>query len=602
MLNVGVPPCGNKFVSVVFYLCAFARSAGAIVARKEPDADYDESTLASNISARVLVEVGDKGNLVLGAMDNATIDSNARVARKAPVARTESGAGKPRTTAGIARIVERSDTVPAGIHADVEVAGIPIFNYGWKHPALGSEAAKIVKGQVPAQKAAEALVAPTLWIVALKKGCNRHDLDDICSNLPSNSACIFEGDPDHGGIEDVVINATEAEIEEIIRAHAGAWHGECTMKEVEPDTVFFAIPETKLAGAESLLESDQPSLNMWGLDRIDSRHGLDGVYGGPVDGGEDVHIYILDTGIRVTHVEFNGRAIPTIESLGTGVKECQNGMFGCADDKHGHGTHCAGIVGGRTSGVAKAATIHSVKILDDEGMSSLQQIIQAVNWVMIHGIRPAVASMSIGNPKGQSMTAKSAITAAVESGVVVVTAAGNEYDNACHYTPSWVPAAITVGATNNQDRRPSWSNYGPCVDIFAPGVSIISTSHESDGAIAMLSGSSMACPHVAGAVALLLWSGVEKDEVGRRLLDDASLNIISNVPDSTPNRLLYVDMAKLLSAKLSTTATGTIGVASRSGFSGAARSNQKEGKGRTEPGREGKGRAGGGLESNERSS
>ena len=213
-------------------------------------------------------------------------------------------------------------------------------------------------------------------------------------------------------------------------------------------------------------------------------------------------VFVLDTGVRVTHQEFSGRAMPALDMTIGDPLEC-NGDMSCAGDAQGHGTHCAGTAAGESFGVAPSAAVRSVKVLGDNGSGSWSWSYYALDWLATSPTRPAVASMSLGG-SGTQQAMADAVDAAVNSGVVVVVAGGNSNSDACNFSPAFVPSAITVGSTTSSGARSSFSNYGACTNIWAPGSSILSASHTSDTGSRSLSGTSMACPHVSGAAALVL--------------------------------------------------------------------------------------------------
>ncbi len=236
----------------------------------------------------------------------------------------------------------------------------------------------------------------------------------------------------------------------------------------------------------------------WGIDRIDQRAlPLSGTYSYAAT-GSGVRAYIVDTGIRTSHSEFSGRASVGFDAIGDG----RNGI-----DCNGHGTHVAGTVGGTTYGAAKAVSLVAVRVLNCSGSGTTSGVIAGIDWVTANAIKPAVANVSLGG--GASTALDQAVTNSIASGVAYAVAAGNGNQagiaqDACKYSPARTPTAMTIGATDKTDRKASFSNYGNCVDWFAPGVGITSAWITSDGATNTISGTSMATPHVAGVAALYL--------------------------------------------------------------------------------------------------
>jgi aqualysin 1 len=278
------------------------------------------------------------------------------------------------------------------------------------------------------------------------------------------------------------------------------------------------------------VEATQTPTPSWGMDRVDQRDlPLDNGYS-YTPRGAGVRIYIIDTGIRLTHIEFQpSRAIAGAEFVGDG-----NGTNDC----HGHGTHVAGTAGGTSYGIAKAATVVAVRVLDCGGFGSASQFIAGVDWVTAHAQRPAVANASVHYGFVQAIN--DAVTRSIDSGVVYAAAAANDQADACHDSPGGTLAALSVAASNSADARAWFSNWGTCVDLFAPGENITSAWSTSDNATNTISGTSMASPHVAGAAALYLEQhpSATPAQVMQAIRSNATPNKISN-PMGTPNLLLY---------------------------------------------------------------
>jgi len=266
----------------------------------------------------------------------------------------------------------------------------------------------------------------------------------------------------------------------------------------------------------------------WGLDRINQRYlPLDGKYSYGYTGSA-VYAYIIDTGIRTAHAEFEGRASNAYDAFGGNGQDC-----------NGHGTHVAGTVGGKVYGVAKKVRLRGLRVLDCSGSGSTSGIIAAVDWVRANRINPAVANMSLGG--GSSSALKTAVNNLANSGVFVAVAAGNSNANACNYSPASASAAYTVASSTSSDAKSSFSNFGSCVNIYAPGSSITSAWHTSNSAINTISGTSMASPHVAGAAVLIKhrYGNISSSAVAKYINDAGTNNLISGNPSGTINKLLY---------------------------------------------------------------
>jgi subtilisin family serine protease len=288
----------------------------------------------------------------------------------------------------------------------------------------------------------------------------------------------------------------------------------------------------------SLNVSVQPNPPSWGLDRIDERSlplDLKYHYPGIASG---IKAYIIDTGIRYTHQEFGGRAIFGTDTVG--------GIAPPGMDCHGHGTHVAGTVGGRTVGVAKGATLVAVRVLNCAGSGTTAGVIAGVNWVTTDAstsTRPSVANMSLGG--GLSAALNTAVTNSIIANVHYSVAAGNSFGaDACNASPASTPRATTVGATDITDTVAAFSNLGTCLDLFAPGVNIYSAWATADNAYNTISGTSMAAPHAAGTAALwrARFPADNADTVAKALVVNATPGVVLGLPAAppSPNLLLFM--------------------------------------------------------------
>jgi subtilisin family serine protease len=318
----------------------------------------------------------------------------------------------------------------------------------------------------------------------------------------------------HGKLKHVYKHALNGFSVEMSEADAEAMSQDYRVRFVEEDGVMTAVAT----------QTNPP----WGLDRIDQRNRpLSATYTYNWT-GSGVRVYVIDTGIRTTHTQFGGRASNVFDAFGGSGADC-----------NGHGTHVSGTVGGSTYGVAKSALLRGVRVLDCNGSGSTSGVIAGVNWVTQNHINPAVANMSLGG--GASSALDTAVNNLSNSGVPVAVAAGNSNVDACGSSPARAANAITTGSTTSTDARSSFSNFGTCLDIFAPGSSILSSWFSSDTATATLSGTSMASPHVAGVAALYKQANpsASATTVRNAIVNNATVNVVTNAGSGSPNRLLY---------------------------------------------------------------
>ncbi|MER5966114.1 S8 family peptidase [Streptomyces sp. NPDC002057] len=291
---------------------------------------------------------------------------------------------------------------------------------------------------------------------------------------------------------------------------------------VEEDAVALAPPQpTAPAGIRG------PAAT-WGLDRINQRNlPLDSDFT-TQGSGAGVTAYILDTGIDYTHEEFGGRATSGFDAIGDGRQ---------GRDCNGHGTHVAGTVAGRTYGVARKAGLVSVRVLGCDGRGSYSGMIAGLDWVARNARQPAVLNGSLGGSR--SVALNNAATALADAGVLPVLAAGNDAKDACDVSPASAAGAVTVAASTQWDEEASFSNYGRCVELFAPGQDVVSA--RIGGGTVALNGTSMAAPHVAGVAALYKAEHptASPAEVSEWLDDTTTKSVLTNISDGTPNKLLF---------------------------------------------------------------
>jgi subtilisin family serine protease len=291
-----------------------------------------------------------------------------------------------------------------------------------------------------------------------------------------------------------------------------------------------AVAELRLDPDVAFIEQDQTvSINTtqsgatWGIDRIDQRNRpLSGTYT-YTSTGAGVRVYIIDTGIRTTHAQFGSRA---------------SSVYG-GSDCNGHGTHVAGTVGGSTYGVAKGALLRGVRVLNCAGSGTWSGIIAGMDWVRVNHIKPAVANMSLGG--GFSASVNTAANNLSNAGVFVAVAAGNSNANSCNFSPASASAVTSVMSSTSSDAKSSFSNFGSCAHLYAPGSSITSAWHTSNTATNTISGTSMASPHVAGVAALYkaAFGDASSSTIRTWLINNSTMGVISGNPSGTANRLLY---------------------------------------------------------------
>ncbi|NGO75656.1 S8 family serine peptidase [Streptomyces sp. YC504] len=322
-----------------------------------------------------------------------------------------------------------------------------------------------------------------------------------------------------------------AQIERTYKEALNGYEIEATEAEAERFAADPAV-ESVTQNRTFKISATQPNPPSWGLDRIDQKTlPLNQSYTYPDKAGEGVTVYVIDTGVRITHSDFGGRA-----SYGYDAIDNDN----TAQDGHGHGTHVAGTVAGGSYGVAKKAKVVGVRVLNNSGSGTTAQVVAGIDWVTRNAVKPAVANMSLGG--GADSAIDTAVRNSIAAGITYAVAAGNESTDASTRSPARVAEAITVGATTSSDAKASYSNYGSVLDLFAPGSSITSAWNTSDTATNSISGTSMASPHVAGAAAIhqSLNPSATPAQTRDALVAATSTGVVTSPGTGSPNRLLQV--------------------------------------------------------------
>ncbi|KAI8381070.1 serine protease 1 [Radiomyces spectabilis] len=395
----------------------------------------------------------------------------------------------------------------------------------------------------PLYVSAEAEPIQDSYIVVLKNHLNERKVEEHASWIQT---MLKKNDHNRAEtwLEPRVLNNIEHVYDTpSIKGYAGKFDSHLLNLIRQSDDVDYVEKDSMVYANE--LQRDAP----WGLARISHRETLTfrdyNKYSYNSDGGKGIKVYVIDTGINVDHVDFEGRA-----TWGKTVP------VGDADeDGNGHGSHCAGTIAGKQYGVAKQAEPVAVKVLRSNGSGSMSDVVKGVDWATSEHIKASesakasrqpfkgsVANMSLGG--GKSPTLDRFVNGAVDAGIVFAVAAGNDNEDACRYSPAAAEQAITVGASTLQDDRAYFSNYGPCVDVFAPGLNIRSVWRGSKHATNTISGTSMASPHVAGLAAYFLSleeNGASPKEIKDKILQLATPNILKKIPADTPNLLIFND-------------------------------------------------------------
>lgn len=405
-------------------------------------------------------------------------------------------------------------------------------------------------------------VIPHRYIVVFKEGVSFSELDFHTQWVQSDYATAAETlqsqDPSHPFFESLENDALRPLVGGVldifhIEGLMSGYYGHFLESNIErirhSPLVKFIEKDSRVFASEFDTQNGAP----WGLSRISHREPLSlgsfNKYLYDNEAGSGVTSYVIDTGVNIDHMDFEGRA--------TWGKTIPNGDLDI--DGNGHGTHCAGTIGSKHYGVAKNADIVAVKVLRSNGSGSMSDVIKGVEFaVNAHkkavkegkkGFKGSTANMSLGG--GKSPALDMAVNAAVNAGIHFAVAAGNDNADACNYSPASAEKAVTVGASTLSDSRAYFSNYGKCVDIFGPGLNILSTYIGSKSATATLSGTSMASPHVCGLLTYFLslqptsdsqfsaQGGLTPAQMKKKLIEYSTRDALTDIPDSTPNYLIY---------------------------------------------------------------
>jgi subtilisin family serine protease len=383
------------------------------------------------------------------------------------------------------------------------VAGVPVHNYDLRF---------VQDEELRRQGSA----ADLDWVVMFRADATQQDLEKFCGGPAKVGSCRVMGHADRG-LPFATAKVSEDKLAQMLKAHSGA------VEFVEPDLPVYVIPEVP-----EVPEAASSGEELWGHGTIKLEQAT--------FTGAGVHIYVMDTGVRTSHQDFGGRAIPTLDTIvGDGeAVEC-NGDPTCAGDTDGHGTHCAGTAGGTAYGAAKESIIHAMKVCCGPGTN----VLAGMDWVGMMGGRPAIMTMSLGS-WGTSESDKVAMDMLVDAGVTVFVSAGNNNDVACLKTFSFIDSAITIGSTTSANERSSFSNFGSCVNLWAPGSRIVSASHLDDVSSTIKSGTSMATPLAAGVGAMLLqeFPSYTPAQLLEVMIQRTQKDVLSRLKDDDSNFLL----------------------------------------------------------------